>query len=80
MKTSVFAYAPVRSASVAAIGWVKVIVDVPLETGPAQVLGVIATCSGCGRAKAPLVKWPGSLVVSAASPAVLVIVAVVLAV
>src|SRR4051794_14259382 len=51
VKTSVFVYEPVRSASVAAIGWVKVMTAVPLDTGPSHVFGAIATCSGCGSAK-----------------------------
>src|SRR4051794_11674593 len=52
----------------------------PLEIGPFHVCGLISTRSGCGRLNAPLVRWPGSLTVSVASPAVLVIVAVVVAV
>jgi len=37
------------------------------------------TVSGCGRLKAPFVRWPGSLVVSWASPAVEITFAVVFA-
>ena len=56
------------------------IVTGSLETGAVQVALLKETSSGEGSANAPLVRWPGSLTVSAASPAVLITFAVVLAV
>src|SRR6478735_1645368 len=48
-----------------------------LDVGPAHTALPSSTRNGCGRLKAPLVRCPGSLVVSVASPAVEVTVAVV---
>src|SRR5689334_5888179 len=73
-------YVPVRSASLAPIGCVNVMFDVACDTGPDQLLGAIATCSGCGSVNAPLARWPGSDTLSAASPAVDTTSAVVVAV
>src|SRR3954454_13611951 len=50
--------------------WRNVMVDVPLDTGPLHVLGAMSTRSASGNENAPLVRWPGSETVSAASPAV----------
>src|SRR4051794_19297750 len=60
--------------------WRNVIVAVALDTGPLQVAGAISTRSGSSSEYAPLVRRPGSETVSAASAAVLITVAVVLAV
>src|SRR3954454_22550654 len=56
-----------------------------LEVGADQVFTTPRPCSGCGREKAPLTRWPGavglgSATVSVASPAVEITVAVVEAV
>src|SRR3954470_16488494 len=80
VNVSVFEYVPVRSGSLAAIGCVNVIVDVACDTGPDQLFGAMATCSGCGSVNAPLARWPGSDTLSAASPAVETMSAVVCAV
>src|SRR6478609_10889636 len=47
-----------------------------LEVGPDQVDFENGTCSGYNSENAPLVRWPGSDTVSAASPAVLITFAV----
>src|SRR4051794_25312028 len=60
--------------------WRNVTVDTALDTGPVQVAGARSTRSGSGRVNAPFVRRPGSETVSAASPAVEITVAVVLAV
>src|SRR4051794_4073435 len=41
-----------------------------LDAGAVQLAGVIVTCSGSARLKAPLARWTGPLTLSAASPAV----------
>src|SRR4051812_33914302 len=55
-------------------------VETALDTGPLHAPGAMSTRSGRGRAKAPLVSRPGSETVSAASAAVLMTLAVVVAV
>src|SRR3954451_16763885 len=55
-------------------------VETALETGAFQVLGVIATRSGCGRLNVPFIRRPGSETDSVASPAVEITFAVELAV
>ena len=51
-----------------------------MDTGAVHAAFESSTRSGCGSENAPLVRWPGSETVSAASPAVLITVAVVAAV
>ena len=80
VNVSVFEYEPVRSASVAPMCWLNAIATGSLETGPVHAAFESVTCSGSGRLNAPLVRWPGSLTESAASPAVLMTLAVVEAV
>src|SRR5262249_20896028 len=70
VKVSVRLYEPVRSASVAPMCWRNVMVTGSLETGAVHVDFENSTCSGSGNENDPLVRWPGSLTVSAASPAV----------
>ena len=53
------------------------IVTGSLETGAVHVALLKETSSGDGSANAPLVRWPGSPTVRAASPAVLMTLAVV---
>src|SRR5690349_16694077 len=53
------------------------IATLSLEVGPAQEALPSSTRSGSGSENAPLVRWPGSLTDSVASPAVDVTVAVV---
>src|SRR5688572_25500698 len=53
---------------------------VSLDTGAVQAALLNSTRSGSGRANAPLVRWPGSLTVRAASPALEITLAVVPAV
>ena len=79
MKVRVLLYAPVRSASLALMRWLKPSVTASLDTGPLYVtfsgeaeeptllyaVPVLAAlraraCSGCGRANAPLTRWPVS--------------------
>src|SRR4051794_20315839 len=89
VNVSVFAYVPVRSGSFAAIGCLKSIATLSLDTGAEYVLtvdgsGVPATCSGEASANAPVTSRPvavelGSAAVSVASPAVETTVAVVVA-
>src|SRR3954470_3994410 len=62
------------------MGWVKVIVEAALETGPLHAPGAMSTRSGWASVKAPLLRWPGSETLSAASPALLITFAVVVAV
>ena len=50
-----------------------------LETGAVHVVLLNVTSSGDGSENAPLVRWPGSDTLSAASPAVLITFAVVVA-
>src|ERR1700742_3215500 len=50
--------------------WLKPIVTASLETGALQLDFENVTCSGSASENAPLVRWPGSDTVSAASPAV----------
>ena len=45
MNVSVLAYVPVRSASLEAIGCLKLIVTGSLETGPLQVFSVVGAAS-----------------------------------
>ena len=80
VKVSVFAYAPVRSASVAPTCCLNAIVTGSLATGPVQVDFEKLTSSGDGSANAPFIRWPGSDTVSAASPAEEMTLAVVAAV
>ena len=65
-----------RSASFAPIACLNVMSTRSLDVGPDQADFENATCSGCGSENAPLVRWPGSDTVSAASPAVLITFAV----
>ena len=58
----------------------KVIAADAFDTGPLQAAGAIATRSGWASAYDPFMRCPGSSTVSAASPAVLVTVAFVVAV
>src|SRR5690349_8887152 len=44
-----------------------------LDTGPFHACGTPSTCSGSGSENAPLVRCPGSLTLSVASPAVEVV-------
>src|ERR1044072_4823382 len=60
--------------------WLKLIATAACETGPDQLDGVIRTCSGSGSENEPLVRWPGSLTLSVASPAVEMTLAFVVAV
>ena len=53
------------------------IVTASLATGAVQVDFEIETCSGDGSVNAPLARWPGSLTLSVASPAVEITLAVV---
>src|SRR5215208_6426060 len=71
---------PVLSASLAPMACRKVIVELPLDTGPDHAFGAISTRSGCGNENAPFIRRPGSDTVNAASPAVEVTVAAVVAV
>src|SRR3954447_11912347 len=85
VNVSVLEYAPVRSASLAAIDCVNVTGTDSLEVGADQVLMVPRPPSGDVRAKAPLTSRPvavvlGSATLSVASPAVEITVAVVPAV
>ena len=80
VNVSVLEYAPVRSASVAPMCCLNAIVTGSLETGAVQVALLNATCSGSGSVNVPFVRWPGSDTVSAASPAVEMTLAVVVAV
>src|SRR3954447_4039794 len=57
--------------------WWNVIAAVALETGALHADGAMSTTSGSGRLNAPLARWPGSETVSAALPAVLMMLAVV---
>src|SRR5262249_11515566 len=66
----VLLYEPVRSASVESMCCLKPIVTGSLETGAVQALLDSSTTSDDGRENDPLVMWPGSEYVSAASPAV----------
>ena len=63
-----------RSASVAPMCWLNVIVTGSLETGAVQVVFDSETCSGEGSENVPLTRWPGladgSTTLSVASPAV----------
>src|SRR4051812_29824270 len=77
VNVNVFEYTPVRSASPAPMSCLNPIVNASLDTAAPHVRGTPRTCSGCGSENAPLVRWPGSLTLSAASPAVEVTVAVV---
>src|SRR4051794_41954644 len=80
VNVSDFAYAPVRSGSLAAIGCLKSIATLSLDTGAEYVLtvdgsGVPATCSGEASANAPFTSRPvagelGSAAGRVASPAV----------
>ena len=70
VNVSVFEYAPVRSASVAPMCWVNRIVTGSLETGPVHTDFENETASGDGSANVPFIRWPGSDTVNAASPAV----------
>src|SRR4051812_38784642 len=80
VNVTVRAYVPVRSGSAAPMCWLNAMLTGALETGALHALGAMLTCSGSGRLKLPLVRWPGSLAVSDASPAVEMTLAVVLAV
>src|SRR5262245_49055219 len=60
--------------------WRNVIVELPLDTGPVHADGAISTRSASGSENAPLARCPGSLTLSVASAAVLVMAAVVCAV
>src|SRR3954471_483866 len=79
VNVSVFEYGPVRSASVAPMCWRNVIATPALETGPVHAAGAISTRSASGSENAPFVRWPGSDTESAASPAVEITFAVVVA-
>src|SRR3954462_10543901 len=50
--------------------WLNPIATAACETGAAHEEGVMVTDSGSGNENAPFVRWPGSLTLSAASPAV----------
>ena len=54
----------------------NMIATAALDTGPVQVAGVISTRSFSGSENVPLVRLPGSETLSAASPAVLMTLAV----
>ena len=65
-----------RSASLAPIACLNVTSTTSLETGAVHVAFENSTRRGCGRLKAPFIRWPGSLTDSVASPAVEITVAV----
>ena len=72
---------PVRSASLALIACLNVIVTASLETGAVQADLLKRTCSGCGQRERPVDQVArGRSRVSAASPAVVTTLAVVVAV
>ena len=80
VNVSVFEYAPVRSASLAPIGCLNAMSTRSFDVGPVHVDFENATCSGCGRVNAPLVRNAGcGATDSVASPAVEMTLAVVLA-
>ena len=66
-----------RSGSVLLMSCLNVTGTVSLVVGPVQVDLPNSTRSGSARLNAPLVRWPGSVTASVASPAVEVTVAVV---
>jgi hypothetical protein len=70
LKVTVIEYAPVRSASVASMCCLNVIVTLSLDTGAAQADFENSTPSADGSENAPFVRCPGSDTVSVASPAV----------
>jgi hypothetical protein len=70
----------VRSGSVDFTSCLNVMATLSLEVGPVHVDLASSMCSGSASENAPLVMWPGSPEDSVASPAVEMIVAVVLAV
>ncbi len=80
VKVTLLPYVPVRSGSLEPIDCLKATSTTSPETGPDQAAFDSSTRSGCARLKAPLTRWPGSLVVRVASPAVEMTVAVVAAV
>jgi hypothetical protein len=67
----------VRSASVRLTTCLKLTATLSLLVGPVQADLAKETCSGSGSANVPFIRWPGSLTLSAASPADEVTVAVV---
>ena len=75
VNVSVLLYVPVRSGSLALIDCLNAIATASLEVGPAHADLPSSTRSGSGSVNAPLVRWPGSLTDSVASPAVEVTVA-----
>ena len=77
VNVSVLLYVPVRSGSLALISCLKPTSTTSLETGAVQLVLLNETWSGSASENAPLVRWPGSLTLSVASPAVLTTFAVV---
>ena len=85
VNVSVLLYVPVRSASLAPIACLNVIVTWSLETGPVHVDFENCTCTGWASVKEPLTSLPvlvelGSDTLRVASPALEITLAVVLAV
>src|SRR4051812_19767201 len=73
-------YVPVRNGSVDLTSCLNVSVTGSFDTGAVHAAFENSTRSGSGSVNAPLVMWPGSLTDSAASPAVEITVADVVAV